>query len=198
MLLTPDGVPQCLMRAFTEEAHLQSFLAGDVLVRRAEAFRATEDLARRDKTEGEARLIVPGKGGVDVHYGGSFHDPAYLLCCSECDAKTANLGPWRATIKAPEALLSALSIAAAACVPGREVMVAALLRVRYTKATKSPETPPSQERDWLMHAQKPQEFAVEREWRYVLVVSGGVPDSPTELRLRIEGMAAYACARLAA
>lgn len=192
MLLTPDGVPPCLIRAFTERAHLQRFLAGDVLLRRLDAFRSIEDLTRQDDMEGEAHLIVPGEGGTDVQYGGSFHNPVYLLCCSEpsvgAEAVNPSLGPWTATITAPAALLSALSAAATGCVPGRDLFEAMLLQVRYSKQFRVPVTPTSEERYRLMLAQKPERFEAEREWRYALVLSGGVGDSPRELWLRIPRM----------
>lgn len=197
MLLTPDGVPSCLIRAFTKEKYLRTFLAGDVRVRRLDGFRSIEDSARRDAAEGEARLVVPDDAGVPVHYGGSFHNPVYLLCCSDpsVDTVASNLGGWWATIRNPAGLLSALSLAAAAAAPGREVIDTLLLQVRYTKASKSSVTPDSEERYRLMLAQKPQDFAAEREWRYAVVLSGGVPDSPAELWLRVENMGAYSCAR---
>jgi hypothetical protein len=194
MLLKPDGVPMGLVRVFKEKAHLQCFLDGNVLIRRLDFFRSIEDSTRQDKTEGEANLILPGQGGVDVHYGGSFHNPTYLLCCSELPtsvATTTDLGNWRATINDPSAFLSALSIAATAVIPGRKVFEAMLLKVRYTKATKSKETPPSEERYRLMLAQKSPCFAKEYEWRYALIFSGGVQDSPHELWLRINNMGAY-------
>jgi len=201
MLLMPDGVPSCLIRAFSEERHLQSFLSGDVLIRRLDAFRSIEDLSRRDGAEGEARLVVPGEAGVDVYYGGSFHNPVYLLCCSDpgvdtiVDTMTTNLGAWWATISDPEGLLSALSLAAATAAPAREVIDTLLLQVRYTKASKISATPDSEERYRLMLAQKPQHFAAEREWRYAVVLSGAVPDSVPELWLRVEDMKRYSCPR---
>ncbi len=200
MLLTPDGFPSCLIRAFTKQQHLQSFLAGDVLMRRQDAFRSIEDRSRQDVAEGEARLIVPGDAGVDVHYGGSFHNPVYLVCCSDTavDLAATHLGRWWATISDPRGLLSALWLAATVAVPGREVIEALLLPVRYSKASRNPDTPASEERYRLMLAQKPQCFAAEHEWRYVVVLSGGVPDSPQQLRLQVDCMGAYSCARASA
>ncbi len=156
MCLTPDGVPSCLIRAFTEERHLQNFVAGDILIRRLDAFRSIEDLARRDRAEGEVRLVVPGEAGVDVHGGGSFHSPVYLLCCSDprVDKMTTSFGTWWATISNPGGFLSALSLAAADAAPGRDVMDTLLLRAPYTKANKSPVTPGSEERYRLMLAQR--------------------------------------------
>ena len=189
MLLTPDGVPRSLVRTFREEAHFRQFLAGEIRLGRLDVYRSIEDPTRRDDMEGEARLIVPGEGGTDVNYGGSFHNPVYLLCCSEPSvAVNPSLGAWTARINKPEDLLSALCRAAAVSVPDRELMHAMLLQVRYSKEFRVPFTPPSEERYHLMLAQKPARFEAEREWRYALVFSGGVGDSPTELWLRIENI----------
>lgn len=195
MLRKPDGVPQSLIRAFNKEKYLQSFLDGEILVRRLDFFRDIEDSTRQDKTEGEANLIVPGQGGVDVNYGGSFHNPTYLLCFSAFPTSVTimpDLGKWRATINDPEGLLSALSTAAAGIIHSREIFDEMFIKVRYTKASKSEETPGSEERYRLMLAQKPPHFAKEYEWRYALVLSGGVQDSPKKLLLRINNMGDYA------
>jgi len=188
VLLTPDGQPGRLIRAFAEKAHLQGFLAGSVRLRRLDTYRTIEDQTRQDDMEGEARLIVPGARGKDVHYGGSFYNPVYLLCCSEpshlSEPLKPSLGAWIASITEPVVLLSALS--SAVRVPGRQLIDAMLLKVRYSKDSELQVAPSSEERYRLMLAQKPISFEAEREWRYALVLSGGVTDSPEELWLMIE------------
>lgn len=190
MELTPDGVPTGLVRTFRRRAHRQAFLNGAVLLRRLDVFRSIEDQSRRDDTEGESHLVVPATSGIDVHLRGSFHNPVYLLCCSEPGAEGANpnFGTYRVRIGDPGRLLSAMAVAAGRHLSGREVINAMLLRVVYTKGTRSETHPTAEERYRLMLAQKPLRFGGEREWRYPIVVSGAVPDSLARLILRIERM----------
>jgi hypothetical protein len=151
--------------------------------------------------EGEARLIVPAASGTDVNYGGSFHNPVYLLCCSEPlvgkEMVKPSLGPWIARITAPSDLLSALSTAVKDCVPGRDLLEAMLLPVSYSKQFRVSDTPTSEERYRLMLAQKPLKFEAEREWRYALVLTGGAGDSQEKLTLKVPNMRQFAYAGVA-
>lgn len=190
---TPDGAPARLLRAFDERAYLQDFLSGKVRLQLHGVYRSIEDERRRDTQEGNARLTVPGLGGVDVSFGGSFHDPVYLLCCSDPAADVSMFGRWVVRINDPVALLEALG-AASSPIPGRSLDEVRLLRVRYSKGLRATNTPEPQERLHLMMAQKPASFEPEREWRYVVMFSGPVAGAPSAIWLNVDNMRAIAAA----
>ena len=193
-IVVQDGIPSRLLRGFKKESHAQTFLAGDVRLQIQRFYRTIEDAKRKDPEEGEARLTVPGVGGTDVHYGGSFHNPVYLLCCSDPSVGGAGFGPWVVNIKEPEALLRALGDAASP-IPGRTLEEVHLLQVRYSKDdARVVDVPDSGERFKLMLAQKPASFADECEWRYVVIFSGPVAGAPSPIWLRVDNMSAIAAA----
>jgi hypothetical protein len=191
IIVAPDGIPPRLVRGFKEESHAQTFLAGDVRLQIQSFYQTIEDAKRKDSEEGEARLIVPGVGGTDVNYGGSFHNPVYLLCCSDPAVGGAGFGPWFVGINAPGTLLRALGDAASP-IPGRTLDEVRLLRVRYSKGARVADAPHSGERFQLMLAQKPESYAHECEWRYVVTFSGPVAGAPDPIRLRVDDMSAIA------
>jgi hypothetical protein len=193
LVLAPDGVPAVLVRGFKEQAHAESFLSGNVRLQLDQVYRSIEDNERRDTEEGMARLTVPGVGGTDVHYGGSFHNPVYLLCCSDPAAADPKFGRWVVCVNDPGTLLHALGDASSP-IAGRTLEEVRLLRVRYSKDSRVADTPDPGERFQLMLAQKPANFAADCEWRYVVMFSGPVPGAPEVIWLKVENMHAIAAA----
>lgn len=178
----PDGVPAALSRAFTCADDQASWDRGRCRLRLLSYYRMLEADVRADRSEGEARHIVLGVNNTPVNFGGSFHNPVYVLSFSEPDAPALVAGRYGTFISRTDdvaRLVEALAepLRHLSC-EAREVIGVALLRVRYSRDTVIEPEPTSDERCRLMVCQKDPADADDREWRVVVTLSGPLQGAP--------------------
>jgi hypothetical protein len=181
----PDGLPTSLIRALTSADDLASWKAGRYRLRLLSHYRKLEAGVTRDAGEGEARHIVLGVNNTPVNYGGSLHNPVYILSFSEADApavRQAIYGSFVATISEVSQFFDSLVDGLSKLALGsREVLGVELLRVRYSRETIIEPEPSPEERWRLMVCQKHPDASGDREWRIAVTLSGPVSGAPEAL-----------------
>ena len=134
-----------------------------------------------------------GVNGTKVNYGGSVHNPIYVLSFSEPEAPavaTDRYGTSVAHIDDVASLVRRLSRAVADfSFESRELLSVVLHRVRYSRDTTIDPEPTRDERHNLMSSQKDQRDADDREWRVAVTVSGPVAGAPDEFWVSFETIA---------
>jgi len=204
-----DTPPASLLRAYTVAEHAEALLArGGLRLRRIEYYRTIEDLKRQDSAEGEAHLKVPGdvttvqmdraSGGIvgqstapgHLNWQMSFQNPTYALCLShpavDISELTARFGTHVIEVVQPKQFLRRLHLRAQALrLPNRTVDFVDCFPVRYDKGLvgAAPDDPSEIMR--LSYGQKTPDFAVEREYRCVVVLSGPSARAPDYLDLEL-------------
>lgn len=137
---------------------------------------------RGDPAEGTARHVVRGANNTPVHFGGSFHNPVYIVSFSEPDAPALlahRYGEFTSRIDDVKRFVMALSRAIRLRrIDSREVYEVELLRVGYSRDTVIEPEPKAQERHRLMICQKDRADAGDHEWRVALTISGPHRDAP--------------------
>jgi len=184
----PDGIPAALVRAFSSRDDQTSWDRGACRLRLLTYYRNLESDVRGDPGEGEARHVVLGVNRTPVNFGGSFHNPVYILCFSEPDApavRSGRYGLFVSTISDVEGFATRLLEQAESIqFVSREVLSLTLLRIRYSRDTTIDPEPSSDERWRLMIAQKAEADAEDCEWRIAITLSGPIADAPREVWIR--------------
>jgi len=207
--LVIDTPPVSLLRAYAVAEHAEALLRGGGLrLRRIEYYRTIEDLKRQDSAEGEAHLRVPrdvttvridrtsgavvGQSNAPGHLNWqmSFQNPTYALCLSHPGVNiselTARFGTHVIEVVQPVQFLGRLHLRAQALrLPNRAVDFVDCFPVRYDKGLvgAAPDDPSEIMR--LSYGQKTPGFAVEREYRCVVVLSGPSAGAPDYLDLEL-------------
>lgn len=165
------------------------FLDGDVRLIELWECRKLEG-ERRDPSEGEARLIVPGVNRVPVNWGSSFHNPVYILSLSgpkvNVSAMAQRFGRFLVRLQHADQLARSLyERLASQGLDGRTLLFGDRRVVAYTKDDAVRRTPPDARRLQLTWCQKPAiPFADEHEYRLAFGLSGGRGDAPTHISVR--------------
>jgi hypothetical protein len=213
--LVIDGVPARLFRAYSKREHAQSLLTrGSVRLQRIEYYRTIEDAKRQDTAEGEAHLQVPGdvpvvridpKTGKIVgrhttpgHFNWqmSFQNPTYALCLSQADVDLTELrsrfGEHIVEVFAPQRFVERLHTSAQNLqLHDRELAFVDCFSVRYEKGRVGAQPNEGSELMRLSYGQKAPAFAVEREYRCVVVLSGASADAPKWIDLELGDVSAF-------
>src|SRR5882724_1743999 len=158
-------------------------------------FRRIEDASRADPDEGEGRLRVPGQvplvnvsvadgrftdgGTVQGHFnfGTTWVQPLYVFCTSLPDVSVTiaggHLGSELVIIHDPARFAAELTRSAYLLHLGeREILWVEAFPVRYDKDAVSDLPSDQSARHRLPYGQKASRFEVEREYRFVVAVSG--------------------------
>jgi hypothetical protein len=184
----PDGIPPALVRAFASAEDRSNWDRGNYRLRLLSHYRRLESDVRADRGEGEARHIVLGVNQTPVNFGGSYHNPVYIICFSEPDApaiRSGKYGTFLSTIPDVAAFTATLLTRfEEITVDTREVFGATLLRVRYSRDAVIDPEPTSEERGRLMIAQKAEPDADDCEWRIAVTLSGPLAGAPEEIWIR--------------
>jgi hypothetical protein len=197
MLPSPfSDIPGEVLRVFTEEEHALAFLQGKLRLRERCTYREIEDQARRDASEGEARLRVPGVNDVWVNYGSRLMNPVYVLCTSlpTIDPQVrAKMGRYVVHVRDTSRLVAALQKAVEVSpLTDREVIGVDAGLVAYTQDEQIAYTPDSETRTRLTYFQKSKSFSEQCEWRFVVQMSGPLSNAPECLYLEIGSLEEFA------
>ena len=181
---------------------------GFIRLHRIEYYRTIEDKNRQDSAEGRAHLKVPGNVPVvrmdrvtgeivgrheesgHFNWQMGFQNPSYAFCMSHDDVDLAELtgrfGEHVIEITNPEAFLRLIHRSAHALqVPNRELSFVDCVSVRYDKGLVGPAPEEGAELMRISYSQKAPSFAVEREYRCVVVLSGSSAGAPDYLDLKL-------------
>ena len=166
-----QGLPQILLRAFSEERYALDFVSGGKL-RFGELgrYRKIEDGSRRDSSEGYGHYVDAQSQQWHMELGGAI----YIFCCSSPDVDPAYLrekmGRHIVRIRDPSALaldierqLQKRGIRTFNGVHGRPVA--------YTKGTTIHRTMDASQRAVLSITQKPTEYCPECEYRFFTILN---------------------------
>jgi hypothetical protein len=158
-----------LYRAFDKEEYARDFVAGKFRLRALTGYRAIENVARRDDSEGEGHFFDQSNEEWRIEFGGR----VYLLCLAEPEVDLIYLrvrfGPWVVRIDEPdllardvEAALTARGLGTFNGVHGRSV--------QYSKGQRIllPDDP--MQRVELGLTQKPESFRDECEYRLYTIL----------------------------
>jgi len=202
------------LRAYSVAQHAEALLArGQLRLRRIEYYRTIEDQKRKDSAEGEAHLRVPGdvttvrmdrtSGEIvgqttapgHFNWQMSFQNPTYALCLShptvDVSELTARFGTHIIEVVQPEPFLRRFHLSVQALrIPNRTVDFVDCFPVRYDKGLvgAAPDDPSEMMR--LSYGQKTTDFAVEQEYRCVVVLSGPSAEAPDYLDLGLGDLSA--------
>lgn len=202
MITVDNSSPTALYRAFARAEHAEDFaLRGRVRLGSVRSYKSIADDARRDRTEGDALVRVPSNAVETVHFdyatlrsmgstfgpgvinfSSTYMNPVYALCMSAPDVDLsflrARMGPHVVRITDTAKLVAAVAAAVQVSpLPDREVFFVDLTPVTYDKGDLGPKPDNTVK---MSYAQKPPHFALEREHRLAIGLSGssvGAPDA---------------------
>lgn len=207
-----NSSPATLLRAFPDRTHAEDLVRhGRVRLGSILSYRTIEDEKRRDPTEGEVRLQVPGPVTtlhIDpvtlrvnnetvapglLNFGSSYHNPVYALCMSSPDVQPdhfRHLGRYVIRISDTSMLLDDVVEAlrtppVAEC----EVLFVDLCPVVYNKGTIAPA--PRGDSIKLHYSQKPDHFSSDCEHRLAVGLSGPLARAPSHIFLQLARAGAY-------
>ncbi len=207
--LVMESPPFRLLRAYKVAEHAEALLTrGGLRLRRIEYYRTIEDSKRQDAAEGQAHLRVPGDVPVvrmdrisgeiierhttpgHFNWQMGFQNPTYALCLSQPTVDptelTARFGPHVIQIVRPEPFLRRIHECAQGLrFPNRAVDFVDCFPVRYDKGLigAAPNDPSVLMR--LSYGQKTPDFAVEREYRCAIVLSGPSAGAPEYIDIEL-------------
>lgn len=163
----PDGVPPELARAFTCESDRANWESGHCRLRLLSHFSQLESDVRGDRGEGQARHIVLGENNTPVQFGGSFHNPVYIVSFCEADAPSLLNGRYGGfTSRISDVRLFVVALGKTLqkrSTESRQILGVELLRVRYSRDNILDPEPNRAERHRLMVCQKAQADEGDRE-----------------------------------
>ena len=210
-----EELPTRLFRAWDDPGFAQAFLRGGHLrLRPIQYYKGLEESKRRDATEGQGHLLVPGdvpvvtldrmtgekvsSGSQPGHFNWrmGFVNPTYILCLSDPAVDLAELtGFGRHVIEvfSPKALVESLHKAVLAMDLGdRIVAYVDCFAVRYDKGLVGHEPTESTWRVRIAYGQKPPIFAGEKEYRCAVVLSGSAAGAPDYLDVSLGDVTRFA------
>lgn len=181
-----------VIRFFTEERYAKEFAeTGRTRFTRLNLFSRAEDI-RRDVSEGVGRVargkvtfVTSGGTPIEAAVESVATNPIYLLCFSEASADISSLAQrFSSTVAVciddPETVNRSLPGASFELPPSRELVSIRVVRVRYDKDMPQELTDlPSAVA--LAFGQKPERFALEKEWRVAVILSGEKANAPEHL-----------------
>jgi len=204
-----DIFPFPLYKGFDEEKYAHDFVeAGTFIMRTLEYYRTIEDSIRKDKDEGEGRLVTSAYRPVltldkktgevvsksseygPVFFGTGSINPRYIYCFSgpSVDIKyLARRYKYVVRLDNPMLLVSEISTYLSHLNNLPDTMWLDCIQVRYDKdesIDQLPE-PASQERLRLSYAQKRRSFSSECEFRLVLTLPLKIEDTPQQLLIQL-------------
>jgi hypothetical protein len=136
-----------------------------------------------DRDEGAARHIVLGINNTPVNFGGSWHNPIYILCLSsgsvDRDYLKSKYGSHLIVLEDIHGFVRNLAAAITSSpLPQRELLGIEVATVRYNRDEILSPEPNQVERHRLMWAQKAQCFGDDCEVRVAVFMSGPVAGAP--------------------
>ena len=187
--------PDVVVRAFREKAHAEDFaLRGRFRMGNLRTYTEIEDEGRRDRSEGEGHFQRFGMvncvdfsrdsdetttstrpGYVDSHI--ELLNPKFVFSCSrprvDLDLLRDRFGPWIVRINQPRRLAQDISDYLQTLpyrFAGRGGVEGCF--VRYNKGEKSGTQSQAKDTIPLAYIQKPATFSGEREFRFVVIITG--------------------------
>ncbi len=165
-LIAHGQFPEVVYRAFMQKQHMEAFLRGTIRFGSLSVYHALEDDARRDNLEGISHL---SHNGLD-HHGAMPGTAAHVLCCStRLDGlRRGSFGQWIVRIRNPRAFAERVTDA---LMPRPEMFYEGVegVVVQYSKGHVRASMPSPVELIRLSYSQKPDRFATDEEFRFVII-----------------------------
>jgi hypothetical protein len=209
--------PHALYKGCDKEEYANLFLErGSFIMRPLSFFHEIEDTQRKDKGEGEGRVVIhmnrpvltlDQKSGKTlsktnefgpVFFGTDSINPRYILCFSgpQVDVKhlASQYGGYVVCLSQPDKLVCDIASYLEQCPNMPDTMWLKCIQVRYDKdqlVSTLPE-PASEERSEMSYRQKNPKFSSDYEYRLVLTLPLTANSLPPEIRVELHKRLGYA------